>query len=464
MKGKKTLDLDAEIKRYRMRAHASKECYSRACQVLPGGVSHQIRAYPPFPVLVTSSDGPRFWDMDGNSYLDYWMGHYALIMGHQPEVVVRQLQAQLDRGIMWGSIHPQEVELAEKLCRFVPSAEKVRFCTTGTEATMFAIRLARGYTGKSLVFKMEGGWHGPSSELLHGVTGQFERSESLGMPDASTDLIQALPFNDLEATAAILSQPGLKDRLAAIIVEPMLGSSWFIPARPEYLQLLRDACSRLEAVLIFDEIITGFRVSLGGAQQYYNITPDLTTMGKILGAGLPLSAVCGKKDIMDRCNPHTAQPKWERVRIGGGTFSCHPLAMAASLALIDYLSDRGEAVYAELEAKGQRFKSMLADIFAHRHIRVALTGIGSLFILHFLDGLDRAPINPREVLNACHYSFKEKILKLLLLNRGIYVMHGGGAISLAHSDQDLDNTAAVFSEIADLIDSELLSTSRLDLD
>jgi len=457
----RTFDFESEIRRYKERSGHSKEWFQRACQRMPGGVSHEIRSYPPYPVFINGCRGPRMSDLDDNSYLDYWMGHYSLLLGHQPELIRRALSEQIERGIMWGAVHPQEVELAELICQVVPSAEKVRFCTTGTEATMFATRLARGFTGKNLVLKMEGGWHGPSSELFQGVTKHFERVESLGMPSTTTDLIQSLPFNDPEQTREILTRKEVKDHLAAIIVEPMIGSSWFIPAHREYLQLLREECDRLNAVLIFDEIITGFRLALGGAQSWYGITPDLTTMGKVMGAGLPIAAVAGKSEIMDRCNPLTASAKWERVRIGGGTFSCHPLSMSASLALIRYLVAHEAEVYSSLAAKGKILTSALVRIFETHSLPVAITGLGSLFIIHFLDKLDRAPTNPREALEHCHYQFREKVLKVLLCNRGVYVMHGGGAVSLAHTDNDLVTTSDVFNEVCGMLTHEILSDEKL---
>lgn len=456
-----TIDLDAEIRLYRTKAAKSRNLFKKACQYLPGGISHQIRAYPPFPFLVAQSRGPYLYDVDGNEYLDYWMGHYSMLFGHSPENIKKALREQLDRGIMWGSIHEQEVLLAEKLCHRIPSIEKIRFCTTGTEATMFAIRLARGYTGKNLVLKMVGGWHGPSSDLLHGVTQHFDRSESLGLPSMTSDFLQSLPFNDIEVSAEILNQPDVADNLAAIIVEPMLGSSWFIPARSEYLAFLREICTRLNAVLIFDEIITGFRVSGGGAQQYYGITPDLTTLGKVLGAGMPISAVGGKTEIMERCNPYSESPKWERVRIGGGTFSCHPLSISSSLAMIQQL-DNDQNLYSRLDKTGTLFRQNVVRIFNEYSIPVAATGIGSLFTIHFLDSIEKPPDNPLEAIEKCYYSFKEKLFKLLLCNRGIYVMHAGGAFSLVHESEHIDRTYAVLDDIASHLHPNLMQKSNIE--
>lgn len=445
------MSINDELNLYQNRTRQSKQWFERACKVMPGGVSHEIRAYPPHPFLVRSSAGAYLTDIDGNRYIDYWMGHYSHLLGHNPDIIAAAVRDRIDEGIMWGSLHPTEIELAELITTMVPSAEEIRFCTTGTEATMFAVRLARGFTGKNRIFKIAGGWHGPSSELFHAVSVNFDRAESLGLPREDDAPIKSIPFNDLEGCRRIFHEGDLSD-LAAVIVEPMLGSSWFIAANREYLQMLRDECDRLGAVLIFDEIITGFRVAAGGAQEYYGILPDLTTMGKVMGAGMPIAAVAGRRAIMERCNPASGLQKWERVRIGGGTFSCHPLSMASSLTLLRYIASNRDRLYPDLEHRGNDFREQIKNIFEGYGIPIAVTGLGSLYTIHFLrQAGESAPQNPGEALGKCYFGFKERLFKILLMNRGIYVMHGGGALSTAHSTDEVDVTMTAMDDIARML-------------
>ncbi len=226
-----------EEKNYEQKTRRSRALFERAGRLIPGGVCHAIRYFHPYPFFAERASGPRIWDVDGNEYVDFWMGHGALILGHNPPNVVEALREQLGFGCQWGTVNELELDLAEMVVRLVPSAEMVRFCNTGAEATMYACRLARGYTGRETIAKMEGGWHGFNSDLLYYVHGPFEAPESLGLVPAR-DKIVPLPFNDTEETLARLQE--YKDDLAAVIVEPVLGSGGFLPADRQYLQALRD--------------------------------------------------------------------------------------------------------------------------------------------------------------------------------------------------------------------------------
>lgn len=451
--------LSEEFSKYENMVSKSRAWNERAKKVMPGGISHEVRSWKPFPFVVESTDGPLLVDVDGNSFIDFWMGHYAHIFGHNPPFIVKAIVEQAGRMIMPGSLHRLEIELAEMITTIVPSAEQVRFCTTGTEATMYAVRLARGLTGRPLIAKIEGGWHGPSSELFHAVTREFAREESLGLPTDRGQHVVTLPFNDVERAREILRHPSM-EKLAAIIVEPMIGSSWFISARPEYLQLLRDECDRLGAVLIYDEIITGFRIAASCAQGHFGILPDITTLGKALGGGMPIAAVAGRLDIMNRCNADSGLHKWERVRIGGGTYSCHPLSMASSLAFLRRIMADETGIYSHLNAMGERLRERMMSLFQSRGIALAVTGLGSLFTPHFLrDPASPPPINPGQAVDRCFYGFKEKLFKIMLLNRGVYVMHGGGSISMAHDDRHIETFLAACGDIADIVakDPDLLT-------
>jgi len=310
--------------------------------------------------------------------------------------------------------------------RLVPSAEMVRFCNTGAEATMYACRLARGYTGREKIAKMEGGWHGFNSDLLHYVHGPFEAPESLGLVPAR-DKIVPLPFNDTEETLARLQE--YKDELAAVMVEPVLGSGGFLPADRQYLQALRDMCSEIGAVLIFDEIITGFRIAPGGGQEYYSIKPDLTCLGKILGGGLP-----GASEILKLSNT-IGQPKGSRVAIGGGTFSCNPLSMRAGLETLTYL-DSHRSIYEKISVLGKKIREVVENSLEVPGRTTRCTGTGSLFRAHFLKDPAAQLRSARDVHTNADIVAREEV-RLALINRGIFTVEGGGMVSSSHGRDEL---------------------------
>ena len=316
---------------------------------MPGGQSHNARFYEPYPFYADRASGKYIWDVDGNRYTDYWMGHTALIMGHSPSLVVRAINSQSRNGLLFGSPNKYAYELASLVNRSVPCAESIRFCTTGAEATMYAVRLARAFTKRKTVVKMRGGWHGYNSALTVGVTPPFNTPESRGMIDTEEQFVSLAEFNDIEATRKVLTN--LKDDLACVIIEPVMGSGGVLPARSEYLRFLREECDRLGAVLIFDEIITGFRLALGGAQEFFGIKPDLCTLGKILGGGLPVSAVAGESEILSLADT-TTRSKAERCWIGGGTFSENALCLRAGIATLNYLLNNKASVYPRIGRLG----------------------------------------------------------------------------------------------------------------
>ncbi len=257
---------------YETHTRKSFKLYNEARKLMPGGQSHNARFYDPYPFYADRASGKYIWDVDGNRYTDYWMGHTALIMGHSPQVVVRAINSQSGNGLLFGSPNKYAYELASLVNRSVPCAESIRFCTTGAEATMYAVRLARAFTKRKTVVKMRGGWHGYNSTLTVGVTPPFNTPESRGMIDTEEQFVSLAEFNDIEATRKVLTN--LKDDLACVIIEPVMGAGGVLSAKREYLRFLREECDRLGAVLIFDEIITGFRLALGGAQEFFGIKPD----------------------------------------------------------------------------------------------------------------------------------------------------------------------------------------------
>ncbi len=402
---------------------------------MPGGISHSIHYFPPYPFFIKGAKGSKVRDADGNEYVDLWMGNYTHILGHRPPVIVRAIEKQLREGIHWGIVYEKQIEWAELIQELVPSAEMVRFCCSGTEATMYAVRLARAFTGKKIILKIAGGWHGPNPDLSLGIKMPYEREESLGLLPELQRYTKTIPFNDLDGSLAIIRK-NRKD-LAGIILEPVVGEGGFTSATKEYLQMLRTETKKLGTLLIFDEVISCFRVALGGAQERFKITPDLTTLGKITGGGMPVGALVGKREILEKTSPEKKSKKWERILIGGGTFSAHPLTAAAGVAMLRYLKDHRQEVYPLLESKGEKVRKGVQEALDREGLNAVVTGIGSLFQTHF-------PFRKGETLNSPHsinrltdIEKREVEFRIRMLTKGIHVMHGGGSLTLAHSDEDI---------------------------
>jgi glutamate-1-semialdehyde 2,1-aminomutase len=390
--------------------------------------------------------------VDGNEYVDLWMGNYTHILGHRPSVVVRAVEKQLKEGVHWGLVYKKQVEWAELIRELVPSAEMVRFCCSGTEATMYAVRLTRGFTGRKTILKAAGGWHGANSDLSLGIKMPYERDESLGLLPELQQYAKVIPFNDLPGSLEIIHQ-NQKD-LAGIILEPVIGEGGFISATKEYLQMLRSETQKLGALLIFDEVISCFRVALGGAQERLNILPDLTTLGKIVGGGMPVGALAGKREIVERSSPEKKMNKWERILIGGGTFSAHPLTAAAGLAMLDYLKDHRRKVYPLLESKGERIRKGLKEALDRVGLNAVVTGTGSLFQTHFPFEKGTTLNSPQSIHQLTDLEKRENEFRVRMLAKGIHVMHGGGCLSLAHSDEDIEKIVKAARKVGgEMVDS-----------
>jgi glutamate-1-semialdehyde 2,1-aminomutase len=431
---------------YRLKTPRSEKLFKRAKEVMPGGISHNIHYFPPYPFFIKKTKGSKIWDVDGNEYIDLWMGNYTHILGHRPVVIVQAIEKQLKEGIHWGLVYKKQIEWAELIQELVPSAEMVRFCCSGTEATMYAVRLARAFTGKKIVLKIAGGWHGANPDLSLGIKMPYDREESLGLLPELQKYTKVIPFNDLSGSLKVIHQN--KKDLAGIILEPIVGEGGFNPATKEYLQMLRSETKKLGALLIFDEVISCFRVALGGAQERFNITPDLTTLGKIVGGGLPVGALVGKREILEKTSPEKKRNKWEKILIGGGTFSAHPLTAAAGLTMLNYLKDHHQKVYPILESKGKKVRKGMQEAFHREGVNAVVTGIGSLFQTHF-------PFQKGESLNSPHsiHCFtdiekREIEFRVRMLSKGIHVMHGGGSLTLAHSDEDIEKIIKATREVA----------------
>jgi glutamate-1-semialdehyde 2,1-aminomutase len=417
----------------------SHALFSRASALIPGGVNSPVRAFRAVggePFFVESGAGARIRDVDGNEYLDYVLSWGPLILGHAHPAVVAAVTEAAARGTAYGAPTPAEVELAELVRDFVPSMEMLRFVNSGTEATMSAVRLARGFTGRDLIVKFEGCYHGHGDSFLvragSGVA-TLGLPNSPGVPAELSKLTLTAPYNDLDAVAQIFHR--YPDRIAAVIVEPVVGNAGFIPPDEGFLPGLRAVTGEHGALLIFDEVMTGFRVAPGGAQQRFGVRPDLTTLGKVIGGGLPVGAYGGRREIMERVAP--LGPIYQ-----AGTLSGNPLAMAAGLAQLRILRD--EDPYAELERRTARLVDGLLG--AARLAGVPATGgnAGSMWGIFFAEG----PVR-------CFSDAQRSDLELFrryyhgCLRRGIFFAPSAleaGFLSTAHQDADIDETVARAAE------------------
>ncbi|MFO7256564.1 MAG: glutamate-1-semialdehyde 2,1-aminomutase [Bacteroidota bacterium] len=364
-----------------MNLSTSKSLFDKAQQFIPGGVNSPVRAFRAVggtPVFIRSANGAYLYDEDGNRYVDLINSWGPMILGHaNPEVENAVIEA-VRMSASFGCPTAREVEMAELICSMVPSIEKVRMVNSGTEATMSAIRLARGYTGRHKFIKMEGCYHGHGDSFLIAAGSgalTFGTPDSPGVtPGTATDTLVA-PYNDIDAINAFIEK--FPEDIAAIILEPVVGNMGCVPPHPQYLRDLRTLCDEHGIVLIFDEVMTGFRLAPGGAQELYGVQPDLTTLGKIIGGGLPVGAYGGKAKIMDFVSP--AGPVYQ-----AGTLSGNPLAMAAGLAMLKYLKHNG-SVYKQLNETTARLVDGLRAIAQEQGVPVTVNAVGSMFTLFFTD-------------------------------------------------------------------------------
>jgi glutamate-1-semialdehyde 2,1-aminomutase len=423
-----------------MRRSTSETLFARAQAVLPGGVDSPVRAYrsvggvPPF---ITRADGAHVFDADGNRYLDYVGSWGPMILGHNPPRVRERLAEALQSGTSFGAPTELEVRLGEAVTAAVPSIQMVRFVSSGTEATMSALRLARGFTGRDLILKFEGCYHGHADALL---VKAGSGAATLGVPDSAgvpADVARhtlTAPYNDLEAVGALAAAHG--DRIAAVIVEPVAGNMGLVRPRPGFLEGLRALCDEHGIVLIFDEVMTGFRVAYGGYQSICGITPDLTTLGKVIGGGLPVGAFGGRREIMECLAP--LGPVYQ-----AGTLSGNPLAMTAGLATLEALVEPG--TYDKLEALAARLAAGLKDAAEQAGVPVSLDRQGSMGCMYFQAG----PVtNYAEAAASDLERFKRYFHGML--ERGVYLAPSqfeAGFISLAHTEADIDATAAHAAEV-----------------
>jgi len=415
----------------------SKALYGRARKVLPAGVSYGIRYYDPYPFYTEKARGSKLYDVDGNVYVDFWLGHTALILGHCHPQVVEAVKSQLENGTHYGTCHKLEIELAEQIVKMVPSVEMVRFTNSGTEANMYAVRLARTYSRKSKIAKFEGGWHGGYDALHVGVKYPFTVPESAGLTEGAVKQTVLLPFNDIEGVEKKLRSE--KD-VGTIIIEPVLGSGGGIPADVAFLKELRALCDEMGILLIFDEVITGFRLAPGGAQQYFGVTPDISVFGKIVGGGFPVGAFGSRKDIMDSLDSAVHERPF--FSFHGGTFVANPITMIAGLTTLKIL-ENGQSIQ-KLNETGEKLRQRTKRIFEANDVAAQVVGASSLFNVHFAESLVK---NARDA----HMADREKQVDycLSLIVNGVFVLPTHiAALSAAHLEEDFDKFLSVTKQYA----------------
>ncbi len=413
---------------YRKKTRTSAKIFARSLKLHVHGVSHNIRFYEPYPFVVKSSRGKNLVDVDNNKYTDYWMGHWSLILGHGPKNVKESLKKQIDKSWMYGTVNEQTIKLSELISKAVPVAEKIRYVTSGTEATMYAVRLARSVTGRKIIAKIDGGWHGYTSDLLKSVNWPFTESESSGI--TNEEEIISIPYNNLEGSLKILKK--YAKNLAGVIIEPVLGGGGCIPASKEYLKGIQEFVHKNKSLFILDEIVTGFRFRYGCLYPTMKLDPDIVTLGKIVGGGMAIGVMCGKKEIMEYADT-AGKKKSERAYVGGGTFSANPVSMVSGYAMLSHLKSK-KSVYSKINSLGEFARKEIRNVFDGK---VVVTGKGSLFMTHFLkDGIT-------EITNAaqaarCDGVMLAKYHFKMIANNGIFFLPGKlGAISDTHSKDDI---------------------------
>lgn len=405
----------------------SQDLFEESKKYLPGGVDSPVRAYEPYPFFAERAEGSHIYDVDGKGYIDYCLAYGPLVLGHANPKVKEAVKEQIELGSAYGVPTEKEIELAKLVIKKVPCADMVRFVNSGTEATMSAIRLARAYTGNKKIVKFEGSYHGAHDYVLvKSGSGAMGLPDSPGVPGETTKNTILIPFNDYGAVTQLIDDQ--KEEIAAIIVEPVMGNIGCIPPKEGYLNFLREITNENNIVLIFDEVITGFRLAEGGAQEYYGIKPDLVTMGKILGGGYPMGSLAGKREYMEMIAPSGNVYQ-------AGTFNGNPISVSAGLATLKQLDD---SFYKDLSDKGNYMRKGISDILDEQGLQYQVAGLSSMFQLYFTD---------KKVMDYkdAKTSNTDKFTKYFhnLLGVGVFIPPSQFEccfISLFHNEEDLEHT------------------------
>lgn len=418
------------------RTPKSGELYKRAIKVLPGGEVSGVRMFDPWPFYATKGEGAYIWDVDGNRYIDCCMCYGVLLLGHQPSHLLKALRAQLEKSVHYGAPLPGEVELAEKFVQCVPCADRLILCNTGNESIHKAVAIARSYTGKDKIAKFEGCFHGSNEYSMWSIhlnpdhMGPVEHPnpvvECSGFPKAAEENLVLLPCGDEAAFDLIEAHAA---ELAVVMVEVILGAGGGLAFERSYLEKLREVTRRNGILLMFDEVITGFRLGLGGAQEKFGVIPDIATFGKAMGGGTAIGAIGTSWEILDKCLD--LEPPLSIA----GTFSGNAMTIAATNAMIDYLMENSPRIYQELEAKGDYLRNGFNDFARKKGYPASVTGVSSMFHLHMMAP---PPVTPRDLIREDKEVMDEFALRLRLAGIFLpYPLHGG-FVSPAHSDQDIE--------------------------
>jgi len=436
---------------YVARRPRSASYYERARAVLAGGVGHDLRHFVPLPLYIERGQGGRKWDVDGNEYVDFLMGNGALLLGHAPREVVEAIAAAAARGTHFGNDHPLQIEWAELIQKLVPSAERVRFVNSGSEASMLALRIARAFTGKSKLLRFEGHFHGWHDDVVHGFHPPFDADGSRGVPPAVRENQVTIPDDDLGLVERALDENG---DVAAAILEPS-GASWGrVPIRIEFLRGLREITARRGVLLIFDEVVTGFRFSPGGAQGLYGVLPDLSYFAKVMAGGLPGGAVVGRADVMALFD-HSGDPRRDRFErvVHFGTFNAAPVSAAAGIAVLRQVAS-GEAT-ARADAAAAALRSAWDEVLERHGIAGYVYGPSSTFHVYF--ETDPARIRAASTRRDLHTVDAARLKGMpgplvtqyqrLLRFHGVDVMSStGGVLSAAHTSADIERATSAFEK------------------
>jgi glutamate-1-semialdehyde 2,1-aminomutase len=430
---------------YAQKYPQSRQLYEAAQAALPGGITHMARAFTPFPLYIDRCVGAHKWDVDGNCYIDYWMGHGAMLLGHAHPAVVEAVREQVGRGTHAGGSTRLEIEWARLIMDLVPSAERVKFTSSGTEATLLAIRAARAYTGKSKIVKFEGHFHGWHDYVACGVIPPYDSPMSAGIPEEVQRTVILAPFNDRAALDQALES---SDDIAAVIVEPGGSYDDTVPADPAFLAYLRQETARRGIVLIFDEVVTGFRYAVGGAQEYFNVIPDLTTLAKVMAGGLNGGAVVGRQTIMDIFEPR-ADAHWSRYQMvpHPGTYNANPLSAAAGIAALQLIAT-GEPTKRAQEMTDMLIQGM-NDVLARRGVPGCAYGRASIFKTFI--GAEAPRITRFDFSNVTadtevllRGAPRARDIRQGMLLHGVDLMRAAGFVSAAHTPDIIEATVQAF--------------------
>ena len=433
---------------YKDKTVKSRELYEKAKTRLPMGVTYHIRFFEPYPFYVVEAKGSRVKDVDGNEYTDYWMGHGALILGHANEKVLEKVKELIDKGTHWGFEHEYALKLAEKIIKHVPSIEMIRFTNSGTEANMYAIRLARAYTGRKKIVKFEGGWHG-GYDQLHVAVKPGQWLGSAGLPEEAVAHTIIAEFNNIDSIEKVFKEYG-RD-IAAVIMEPVQGAAGVIPATQEFIDRVRELCDIHGSLLIFDEVITGFRLGLGGAQEYYGVRADIVVFGKIIGGGFPIGAFASRREVMELLD-YTKTPV-EKRSFHGGTFAGNPVSMIAGYTTIELLEKPG--FYEYLNWLSGKLAVRLEEVGEQLDFPVNITHAGSLIGIHFTK---KKPSNIREVFSERIHPLINKVFHKYMLVNGIVFLTEDNShlmLSASHTLSDIDYFAHKFEEFIRTVKNSL---------